>query len=85
MLGGLRSSLIHAATGEKGLRLRLHLDPAAGELWDLPWETLYYAPMEHSSRSAHDAAHRYLSQPQKRAPGCGARCACWRLWPAPAT
>ncbi|HOA23368.1 MAG: CHAT domain-containing protein [Aggregatilineales bacterium] len=69
VLGGLRSSLIHAATGEKGLRLRLHLDPAAGELWDLPWETLYYAPMEHFfAISRTTPLTRYLSQPQSPAP-----------------
>ncbi len=69
VLDGLRSSLIHAATGEKGLRLRLHFDPAAVELGDLPWETLYYAPMEHFfALSRTTPLTRYLPQSQSPVP-----------------
>lgn len=65
MLGCLRASIVRAASEDRGLRLRLRLDDDAAELGELPWELLYYRPLDRFfSLSSSTPLTRYLEMPE---------------------
>lgn len=69
MLGTLRASLLRATTENKGLRFRLRFDDEAAPIAQLPWEAMYYAPLDRFfALSAYTPLTRYLEMPQQVAP-----------------
>lgn len=69
MLGTLRASLLRATTENKGLRFRLRFDDEAAPVAQLPWEALYYAPLDRFfALSAYTPLTRFLEMPEQVEP-----------------